>query len=439
MPELLLPQNLEAEQGVLGSMLISATALDAGVAMLRVEDFYRPAHRIIFKALTRMADRGEPVDPITLREELRKMEQLEDCGGLEYLTALVESVPTAANLEYYAKIVQEKSILRQQQMIGHELPTRVAKAERPEEVQNWLLSKVDSLNQNRGVGPELVGSLLGPHYEWLTKNAQRTGLEGYTTGFSHLDCVTGGYGQPMFVLFKGRRKQGKTQHLVQTSINCLMSGKAAVIFSLDTPKHLMLNRYLGHLSGVNSFRVSRPSDDEWEYVAQASAWLWNQPLYFYYDSGINIKQIASYVRAIARSGVDIGLVAIDYAECLGSSWKTESREQELNQVAIGCQNLRNELGTTILLLSQVNKQGGERYSEALGNLADLILKWEIDKQNGIGTLVTEGNRLGGDAGFECAYDFGTSRIRELELDESDPTYPASWPWWYGHKRIGDFM
>lgn len=441
MPEYIPPQDLNAEQATLGSMMLEPAAIDAVLRMgLTSKDFYRPNHQALFTILVEMHEQSKPIDETLLPFELRERGLLDEIGGMEYLMAVVESVPTAANVVHYTEIVIEKSLLRQAQMTSINAQQMIREGADPKDVVSYLSTESERLQLVRGSGLIKVGDLLLPHYSHLADSTDKQGLDGYTTGYSKLDIVTGGYGGPVFVTFKARRGSGKTHHLIQTSVYCLRAGMAAVVISMDTPKELMLNRYLAHLTGLDSRRVKRPRADDWDLISEASAWMHDMPLYFWWEADITVSQIRAMCKAVQSEGHKIGLVGIDYAELLGSEKSSQSREQELSGIAKGLKNLRDELGTTILLLSQTNKQGGERWSEGIGNAGDIIVSWELNKGQANsgqreGALWTEKNRLGPDVKIDCICDLRTSRIREDCLDYSDPTYPPSWPWWFNCEEM----
>jgi replicative DNA helicase len=435
-------ETIKAEQKVLGSMLIRPEVTTQVAATLKPVDFYRYNHQQIFGAL--LAYRNEYPeadvgDPGYIQDYVLKSGgDPEEWECAVYLNSCVEEAVTAANVLIHAKIVKRYSALRRQQRFQQELKTKIAKPDAdPDKVSSWARSELEEIGRTCDTDLVRVGDVLHSHLAWLGESAHKIGIEGYSTGFSALDCVTGGYGQPMFVLFKGKRKKGKTHHLIQPTYNCLKAGMAAVLISMDTPRKLMLNRFLAYLTGINSFRIRRMSrDEDMAEVAQACEWLFKQPLFICERSGHTVNEIEAKCELVTGMGHRIGLVAIDYAELMGSDKPSTSREQELTQMAVGLQNLRNKLGTTVLLLSQINKEGRARWSEGLENACDLILSWEVTDQGGhVGQLMTDGNRLGGDAMIECIFDWGTSRIRETYLDTSDPAYPPKWPWWY--KPVGE--
>jgi len=432
--------SIESEQALIGWLCMSTRHTAKASGLLSPSDFSRPVHGVIFQAAVGLFSNGafenDDPDPFLILDEVRRLgEDEEEWGGFRYISECIIRASEVPNPARHIAIIKEKSALRKKASLIYDIRERLSKPDaEPDVIAAWANERFAEIGRTASTDLVKVDSVLMSHYEWLCANAKKTGLEGYSTGFSHLDNVTGGYGQPIFALLKGMRKRGKTHHLIAPTYNCLQAGKAALLVSMDTPRSIMLNRFLAYLTGINSFKLKRLSNDsDWELVSEAQAWLWQKPLYFAERSGQTVREIESKCEAIVQGGHELGLVAIDYAELIGCDDKVGSREQELTRIAVGLQNLRDKYQTTVFLLSQINKEGVARWSAGLENACDLIIGWEVtDYENGRGNgnLRTEGNRLGGDCFVECEFDFATSRIRELSLDESEPTYPASWPWWY---------
>lgn len=430
--------SIESEQYLIG-LLIYLPDMSLGLikSILKPTDFYRVIHTEVFRAAIKLSDANITIEPLVVKEELKKYENSEEWQIDEYFSACFARLESADQslTTYHANKVKQCSAIRQQAQIAIESRSRLAKPDtNPDEVLAWTKAQLAEVGKSASTDLTQIGDDIDAHMDWLGKSASIEGLEGYSTGFSHLDCATGGYGQPIFVIFKGRRKQGKTHHVVAPMFNCLKAGSAVLFASMDTPKRIMYNRLLAHITGINSFRIKRlHTDDEWNRVIAARTWLKKQPLFLSHKSGTTVSMVESKCEAILDKGYKLGLVVIDYAELMGSDEKGLSKEQDLSKMAVGLQNLRDKFETTILLLSQTNKDGGARWSEGIENAVDLILKWEIgeyEKGKGTGSLIIEGNRVGSAGEFQCVFDFGTSRIREVELDMSDRNYPPSMPWWF---------
>jgi replicative DNA helicase len=432
---------IETEKSVLGSMMLEPEALEKGVKMLTVADFYRPVNQAIFEALAGLLEQDEPVDLLTLQEELRTLGRLEDCGGTEYLMSLVDAVPTAANIAHYARIVKAESTKRQLAAISLKVTEKLKNGEPVGDVMAWMDSERSKLSVTGNSGLRKLSDTLYDHLERLSNLAAIEGLPGYTTGFSRLDNVTGGFGMPLFAILKAPRGSGKTHHMISASVNCIRANKTAVIFSLDTPEFLMNNRYLAHNAGINSFKCMKlTAENDWASIGEAAGWYFDNPLlYIYSRAGVTVREMAAMCRTLANDeGHDIGFIGIDFAEKVGVSKSYGNREQELSGIGSDLSNLRDEFDTTIYLLSQVNDEGGERNSRGLGNECDLLMQWQVDHSHngkGTGKLITEKNRLGSDVMIRCEFDWGTSRIMESEMLEPEyAIYPPQRPWWYDETK-----
>jgi replicative DNA helicase len=437
--------DIETEQALLGKLMVFPEHLSQVAPILTDSDFSRPTHGVIYRAIASLTSKDAPIDPLSVLSELRTLtpddeewKDTDDHNGVRYLLACVNKSDMMDDPLYHANRLKEQSALRRQGLTAYEWQERLAnpRAE-PGSVQAWLGEELKNLTLDSSGGFIPIGEILSEHYDLLESARDTVGLDGYSSGFSKLDNVTGGYGGAIFVVLKAKRGTGKTHHLIQPTYNCLKSGKAAVLISMDTPVWMLLNRFLAYLTGINSFRVRRPRPEDWDSLAEAFNWLNSQPLWLYKYSGVRISQVEARCNSIISAGNSIGLVALDYAELIRPDRHYTNREQELANIAIDLQNLRDKLNTTVLLLSQTNKEGSERWSEGIGNAADLLLAWDRgEASGGVGTgkLIAEKNRLGPDTIFDVAYDFATSRLRELSLDYTEPAYPPGWPWWYDPSR-----
>lgn len=426
--------SIESEQAILGAMMIEPRCIDSVKARLSEADFYRETHQWLFEAVCSLRD-GHPdydrLDQFMLRDELERRERNpETWSAVAYCSACIDAGVLAYNLDHHIRVVKEKSNLRRQAAIVTQLSVMLRKRSAdPTSIRTWLSEQIDTLNQDAADGLVEIGTLLLGHCEMLAMRKEQAGLPGFTTGFSHLDNVTGGYGRNCFVLLKAPRGSGKTHHAIQAITNCCRAGKGAAFFSLDTPKRIILNRFIAHISGLNSFRLNLPREEDWNAMVDAMNTLWQWPLYICDRSSTTARDIQSQCKALAACGLDLGLVVIDYAEVVITDARP-SREQELTQVSIILRDLCRDLDTTVMLLSQVNDEGQERYSRSLGNNCDVLLAWRKERKEETGRLTVEKCREGSTTAFDCECDFGTSRIRETELDHSEPAFPPAWPWWF---------
>jgi len=401
------------------------------------EDFSRPVHASIYRILQEMIADKTPIDPVAVNDALKRSgEQPDIWEGLVYFGSCCEVAGFVGDILYHARKIKCQSMLRKHEITAHEWADRTKSPDAdPEALRGWLQEQLQTLTIETGTTLSHISECLTRQFDRIVAHKDIEGLEGYSTGFSRLDNMTGGYGKPLFVILKARRKTGKTQNIIGPLYNCVNAGMAALVISMDTGEQITIPRLIAYSSGINSFRVNKPSDDDWNAMAEAFAWWHDKPVWLHQLSGCRVSQIEAYAKSIIAKGLRLGIIIIDFAEKLRPERHGQQREQELATMGIDLARIKEELGTTVLLLSQTNKDGGERWSQSLGDNSDLILKWELDdpdnkSTHGTAKLIVEGNRVGPAGSIDCVYDFGTSRIRESYLDHSDPNYPARWPWWY---------
>jgi replicative DNA helicase len=412
-------QNLEAEMSALGSALLDARGYSAVREYLEPGDFYRPNHQTIYEALIALRERGGEVDNITLQEELRSMGKLEECGGQEYIMALVDSVPTTANATYYAKIVLRHSQLRKQQAAAVEVLGQLSQADcDPRGVSAWLLDKLNDIAAHDTAGLTRVSASMGPYLNTLRDRAEEVSASLYSLGLPTMEAETQRWGQPRFYVLKGKRGSGKTHFAIHACMSCLAKGRGAAFFSLEMSEEQVLDRCIAYRTGLNTKALQHLKDPErWAAVANAAGELFEEPLFICDQGQIPVSQMQAYCSALRSQGQDIGLIAADYAELIKPPPKCDNREQELSEVAKQLKALCKDIGCTVLLLSQVNKEGIERGSEGIGNAADHLMT--IHKENGF-TLNSDKNRFGEGFTITLNLDPGTSRISErAEVDEQE--------------------
>lgn len=412
-----LPHSIETEQAVIGSMLLDQNALLQAADLLETEDFYRPAHQAMFDALCLLKAEPTPVDIITLKLKLSRMGKLEECGGVEYIMACAESVPTAANCEHYCRIVKTHSLKRQQIALATEIMTSAYQLDTdPTEdtARAWESTlRATNIGNDR---PRKVSELVPVYYDNLSDYNERMESLRWRTGLPTLDA-NWEMGLPRLVVVKARRGSGKTHTLIDWAWHCARHGRAALIFSLEMSETGILQRVIARAGGVNSRTVGRPrSDSDWENVSYASGQAESLPIYISAGRGTTTARMQTIVDSLQASGVDIGMIGIDYVELIGCKARN-SREQELMTIAVDLQRMADRAQATVVLLSQTNKEGGERYSEGIGNSADLLLHWERTGETA--TMTAEKNRFGPGFRLPCRINLATSTIREETTDGQD--------------------
>ena len=355
------PHDDEAEQAVIGSMLTDKDAVVSAIEVLKSDDFYRNDNSIIYDAVMSIYAKGEPIDIITLKDELTSMGKLEAVGGLEYLASLPEKVPTTANASKYVKIVEEKSLLRSLIKTANELiQLGYSQNEEIETLMDSAEKKIFDIMQRKSQkGYESIKDILVDSFtelQELYNNKQH--ITGVATGFIDLDNKTAGFHKSDLILIAARPAMGKTAFALNIATNAAISANApVVVFSLEMSKEQCANRILCAQAMVDSSKVQKGdiSDDEWTKLAMASGELSESSGIFIDDTpGITVAEIRAKCRKL-KIEKNIGLVVIDYLQLISGSGKTSSREQEIAEISRSLKILAKEIDVPVIALSQLSR------------------------------------------------------------------------------------
>ncbi|MEW6307994.1 MAG: replicative DNA helicase [Bacillota bacterium] len=360
MPDRLPPQNLEAEQSVLGSALLEKAAALRAAEVLRPDDFYREAHRLIFIAMVALSERGEPVDIVTVAEELTQSSSLEAAGGAAYLSTLANFVPTAANVEHYAHIVEEKAVLRQLIHIAGVISARCFEAsEEAAVVLDQAERDIFRLSQSRVSQPYArMKEVLAAAFLRLEKLYDiRGGLTGLPTGLGDLDNLLSGLQPADLIVLAARPSQGKTALCLSIARHVAVSSKQPVVlFSLEMAKEQLALRLLGCEAGIDSNRLRRADlrEDDWQPLAKALGRLADAPIYIDDTPTITTMEMRAKARRL-KSEHGLGLVVVDYLQLVQTRSRTENRQQEIAEISRSLKALGRELGVPVLTASQLSR------------------------------------------------------------------------------------
>ena len=371
------PQNIEAEQAVIGAMMIERDAIHKVSDLLQAEDFYREAHKLIYIAMQELFSKNEAVDIVTVVEILRRDEKLETAGGVAYVTALANSVPTAANLIYHAKIVEEKALLRK--LINTATGIASMGYEANEEV-SLILDKAekDILEiSNKRTNQDFISikEVVIDVFDTITKiHESKGGITGLGTGFKGLDRITSGLHASDLVLIAARPSMGKTAFVLNIAQHvALKEQKAVAFFSLEMSKEQLVQRILCSESPLDSqkLRVGDLSDKDWSNLIQASERLSSAPIYIDDTPSITIMEMRSKARRL-KVEHNIQLIIIDYLQLMqgGSGYKSENRQQEITEISRFLKSLARELKVPVVALSQLSR-GVESRTNKKPMLSDL--------------------------------------------------------------------
>ncbi len=383
------PQNIEAEQSVLGGILIENEAINKVMEILSAEDFYRDAHRKIFYALINLSERDEPADLITLTNELRKINQLDSVGGASYITSLIDSVPTAANIEYYAKIIKEKALLRKLIETSTEIITQSYQDRgEVEEFLDEAERAFFQISEDR-VRPSFypIRYIVKESFKTIEKLFEKKELvTGVPSGFKDLDQKTAGFQRSDLIIVAGRPSMGKTAFCLNLAEYAAIEKRIPVaIFSLEMSKEQLVIRMLcseAHVEG-NRLRTGFLNESDWPRLTLAAGNLSDAPIFIDDSAALSVLELRAKARRLnAEHG--LGLIVVDYLQLMKGRARTESRQQEISEISRSLKALAKEINIPVIAVSQLSRRTEERQgmrpqlsdlreSGAIEQDADLIL------------------------------------------------------------------
>ncbi|MGQ9737024.1 MAG: replicative DNA helicase [Armatimonadota bacterium] len=374
MSELLraLPHNLDAEIATLGSMMIDSTAIERVSEFLAPDDFYREAHKVIFDVLVTLSSRSEPADLVTVSEELQRRGKLEEVGGIAYLTTLIDSVPSAANVDYYASIVEEYAIRRRLISAAQEIIHLAVSTDEEEpltigDVTDRAESAIYRVAQRRiGRGFESIRSLLGEAFDRFEAfYHERKLVTGLSTGFRELDFITAGLQPSDLIIVAARPSMGKTSLCLNIGEHVALHEKKTVaIFSLEMSKEQLVQRMICSQAEVNAhrLRLGMLPETAWNKISRAIQDLWEAKIFVDDTPDISALEMRAKCRRLrAEHGLD--LVIVDYLQLMHSHRRLENRNQEISDIARALKGLARELRVPIIALSQLSRAVEQRESK----------------------------------------------------------------------------
>ncbi len=358
------PYSVQAEQSVLGGLMLDNSAWDQIADRVVEGDFYRREHQLIFRAIESLADRTQPFDVITLSEALERHGQLDDAGSLAYLGRLAKDTPSAANIRAYADIVREHSVMRQLIRVGTEIADSGFAPEGREspELLDVAESKVFEIAEmgakNRG-GFQPIKSLLTKAVDRIeTLFEQDEPITGLSTGFSDLDNKTSGLQGSDLIIVAGRPSMGKTTLAMNISENvAINSGKPVAIFSMEMPGEQLAMRMMSSLGRINQTRVrtGKLEDDEWPRLTSAVSLLAEAKLFIDDTPAMSPLDIRARSRRLMREHGELGLIMIDYLQLMQVPGSSDNRTNEISTISRSLKALAKELNVPVIALSQLNR------------------------------------------------------------------------------------
>jgi replicative DNA helicase len=369
------PQDIQAEQGVLGSMLLESELISSAAEILKREDFYREDHGEIYECILSLFEKSEPVDIITVSDQLRARGSQDTTGGLEYLTHLVNMVPTTSNIKYYINSVYEKSILRKLIRVSSEITDMGYEAS--EEVSIVLdraeKSIFDIIQKRNARGMIHISEVLNDAFTKLEELYNNKGsITGVPTGFADLDSKLAGLQNSDLILIAARPGMGKTSFALNIAQHAAVHhGVPVAVFSLEMSKEQLANRILSSEVMIDSqrLRTGKLNEDDWPRIAQSLGPLSKAPVYIDDTSGISVMEIRAKCRRL-KIEKNLGLVIIDYLQLMQGRGRNENRQQEISEISRSLKIMAKEINVPVVTLSQLSRAPEQR-SDHRPMLSDL--------------------------------------------------------------------
>ncbi|MEU6151076.1 replicative DNA helicase [Actinosynnema sp. NPDC047251] len=432
------PQDLAAEQSVLGGMLLSKDAIADVVEVLAPNDFYRPAHQAVYDCVLDLYGRGEPADPITVSAELERRGELLRVGGAPYLHTLIATVPTAANASYYAEIVAEKAVLRRLVEAGTrivQLGYNGAEGADVDEVVDRAQAAIYEVTERRTTEDYVVlEELLQPTMDEIDAIASRGGSSlGIPTGFADLDELTNGLHPGQMIIVAARPGVGKSTLGLDFARSCSVKhGLTSAIFSLEMSKTEIVMRMLSAEAKIRlgDMRGGRMSDDDWTRLARRMSEISEAPMFVDDSPNLTMMEIRAKARRLKQRH-DLRLVIVDYLQLMSSGKRSESRQQEVSEFSRNLKLIAKELEVPVIAISQLNRGPEQRTdkrpqlsdlreSGSLEQDADMVIlinrpdAWERDDPRaGEADLIIAKHRAGPTATITVAHQLHYSRFADL--------------------------
>jgi len=433
------PHDLDAEESLLGAMVVSPNAIPIATELVADDDFYRDTHRVVFRVIRDMYAQGKEVDAVTLSAALEQQGVLERVGGKAFVHTLVEIVPAAANVRQYAEIVRETSVLRQLIRVGNEIAE--LGYEHPSEARELLDAceqKVFLISQNRLTTDfDAMSDMIKTTFERIDMIREGQQVSGVASGFADIDRMTGGFQPSNLVVLAARPGVGKTSLALNIAHNIGVTGKVSVaVFSLEMSKQEISERMLCSAARVASHRLrsgqTLPNDDYYKLVTVAGE-LEKAPIYVDDTAGINVFELRAKARRLAsRVDPKLGLVIIDYLQLMMGDRRADNRQQEVANISRSLKQLARELDVPVLAVSQLNRDvetraekkpmlSDLRESGAIEQDADLVIFiYEPRDENSKGVVAVDiaKHRNGPTGVARLGFVRDYTKFRTLKADEA---------------------
>lgn len=357
------PHSVEAEQSVLGGLMLSPEGWDDVADRVMDEDFYRPDHRLVFNTMSTLVEDKQPLDVITLSEALETRGELEQVGGLAYLGELVKNTPSAANIQTYADIIRERSVLRQLISLARESmesafqPEGRASDQLLAEVENRLAAIAEG--RPKDGGPQAINPLLRKTVEKIDELFKTEGgLTGLGTGFADLDKMTSGFQNSDLVIVAARPSMGKTSFAMNVVEQAAMhQDKPVVVFSMEMPSDSLVMRMLSSIGRINQTRIRSGSleDDDWPRLSAAVNKLKDRPLFIDDTPALSPTELRARCKRIQREHGALGIIMVDYLQLMQIPGRGDNRVAEISEISRSLKAIAKEFDCPVVALSQLNR------------------------------------------------------------------------------------
>jgi replicative DNA helicase len=424
------PHSVEAEQAVLGSLMLDNRTWDTIADRLLASDFYRRDHQLIFEAIAELAAKGEPSDAVTLSERLERKGQTDDTGGLVYLAGLVRDTPSAANVRAYADAVRERSTLRQLIHVGGEIASSAYDPEGREageivdEAERRVFEIAESRNKT-GSGFVSLKDDLGPVIDRLDMLAQHKGeLTGVSTGFTRLDQMTAGLQKGDLIVIAGRPSMGKTTFAINIAENAAFGPKKAKVgvFSMEMSREQLAFRMISSLGRVDQthLRVGNIGDEEWSRINSAIAMMKSAQIFIDDTGALTPTDVRARARRLKREhGLD--LIVLDYLQLMQVAGTKENRATEISEISRSLKALAKELAVPLIALSQLNR-GVEQRTDKKPVMSDLRESGAIEQDADLIMMIYRDEVYNKDTTRKGIADIIITKQRNGEIGELQLTF-----------------
>jgi replicative DNA helicase len=363
------PHSIQAEQSLLGGLMLDNQTWDSVADKVSEGDFYRREHRLIFAAVRRLAEQEQPFDVVTLAETLERSGELEDSGGLPYLGSIATDTPSAANVQAYAKIVRERSVLRQLISVGTDISDIAFKpegrdtAELLDEAERRVF-EIAEQEARGGGGFQPLKTLLGKAVERIEIMFQRDEpITGLATGFTDFDMMTSGLQRSDLIIVAGRPSMGKTTFAMNIAENVAIAARRPVaVYSMEMPGDSLAMRMMSSLGSIDQHRVrtGKLEEDEWPRLTSAVNMLSQAPMFIDDTPALSPTEVRARARRLKREQGDLGLIVLDYLQLMQAPGSAENRATEISAISRSLKALAKELDVPVVALSQLNRSLEQR-------------------------------------------------------------------------------